>query len=201
MSKKSAKSKKEAHEPTTAENAPQPVPDASADDVNVEEAAADATIAPVASAEEETEASAADAVEVRAHAEEVSDTDHHAAARHTNGQNGVSQNGNGHHSNGHNGDGQNGAASNGKAKNSRKAAEVRTLQIIFQRTGNLDRDKFRLREIRDMIANPRPRSIPDHPRQQRRQRQTGLPNDYCTISDRLVNELTRLKVEVSVEPE
>jgi len=85
--------------------------------------------------------------------------------------------------------------SSGKSKRS-----TRTLQIIFPRSGDLDRDKFRLREIRDAVSSPRGRD-------QFRIRLEGngglqnlaFPNDNCTINDKLMEELPkffRVKVEV-----
>ncbi|MCB0083637.1 MAG: hypothetical protein KDE47_22010, partial [Caldilineaceae bacterium] len=102
--------------------------------------------------------------------------------------------------NGQNGVNGNESADNGSSRKGRKTVNARTLQITFQRTGNLERDKFRLREIHDIIANPRGRDrfqivLANSSSSIR----LGFPNDYCTISERLVDELARLKVEVSVE--
>jgi DNA polymerase-3 subunit alpha len=92
---------------------------------------------------------------------------------------------------GGNGDGAGGGRSNGG----------RTMRIVFQRSGNLDRDKYRLKEIYDRVRDPRGR---DHfaivVESQGRRHLLQFPDDPCTISDRLVTELTKhFRLEVHVE--
>ncbi|MBP8124339.1 MAG: DNA polymerase III subunit alpha [Caldilineaceae bacterium] len=77
----------------------------------------------------------------------------------------------------------------------------RTLHITFHRSGNLDRDKFRLKEIYERVRDPRGKdhfSILVDTQGQRHLLQ--FPNDPCTISDRLTTELEKhFKLEVNVE--
>lgn len=77
----------------------------------------------------------------------------------------------------------------------------RTLNITFHRSGNLDRDKFRLKEIYERVRDPRGKdhfSILVDTQGQRHLLQ--FPNDPCTISDRLTTELEKhFKLEVNVE--
>ncbi len=77
----------------------------------------------------------------------------------------------------------------------------RTLRITFSRSGQLDRDKYRLREIVDAVRDPKGRDgfvivmESDGTRHQ-----LAFPNEYCTASDRLINELrTHFRVDVAVE--
>jgi hypothetical protein len=77
----------------------------------------------------------------------------------------------------------------------------RALYIIFRRTGDSDRDKFRLKEIYDMVRDPRGR---DHffirIIENGHTAELSFPNDPCTITDRLVGDLRRhLKLDVTVE--
>ncbi len=94
---------------------------------------------------------------------------------------------------GNNGEGEN---ENGNGKNG-----GRTLHITFHRSGNLDRDKFRLKEIYERVRDPRGKdhfSILVDTQGQRHLLQ--FPNDPCTISDRLTTELEKhFKLEVNVE--
>ncbi|MGB5048846.1 MAG: DNA polymerase III subunit alpha [Caldilineaceae bacterium] len=77
----------------------------------------------------------------------------------------------------------------------------RTLRITFSRCGQLDRDKYRLKEIVDAVRDPRGRDgfvivmESDGTRHQ-----LAFPNDYCTVSERLVNELrTHFRVDVGID--
>ncbi len=77
----------------------------------------------------------------------------------------------------------------------------RHLVITFRRTGNLDRDKYRLREIYDAVRDPRGR---DHffirIVESGQMAELSFPNDFCTISDRLLTTLTKhMKLTVSIE--
>lgn len=113
--------------------------------------------------------------------------------------------GNGHASNGHaeNGHAENGHANNGGNGNGASSSRlpVRNLHIVFHRSGHLDRDKFRLKEIYDRLRDPRGRdqfsiSIEgSHGRQH-----LTFPQDYCTINERLMGELRRhFRVDVAVD--
>ena len=77
----------------------------------------------------------------------------------------------------------------------------RHIRITFRRTGDLDRDKFRLREIFERVRDPRGRDQFLILLESNGQRyELAFPNDPCTISDRLVNELTKhFRVEVAVD--
>jgi DNA polymerase-3 subunit alpha len=77
----------------------------------------------------------------------------------------------------------------------------RTLRITLRRTGDLERDKYRLKQIFDTVHDPRGR---DHfvirLVNEQRSAELTFPNTGCTISERLLNELAKhLRVEVSIE--
>jgi DNA polymerase-3 subunit alpha len=89
-----------------------------------------------------------------------------------------------------------GSGANG---NGRRA--VRTMQIVFRSTGDLERDKYRLKEIYDRVRDPRGR---DHfvivVQTGHTRTKLAFPNDPCAISDRLRQELYKFfRVEVTVE--
>ena len=80
-------------------------------------------------------------------------------------------------------------------------APRRTLRITFSRSGQLDRDKYRLREIVEAVRDPKGRDgfvivmESDGTRHQ-----LSFPNEYCTANERLINELrTHFRVDVAVE--
>lgn len=77
----------------------------------------------------------------------------------------------------------------------------RTLKIVFSRCGQLDRDKWRLREIVDAVRDPRGRDqFVIVMESDGRRHQLTFPNDYCNVSDRLLNELQKyFNVDVAVE--
>jgi hypothetical protein len=77
----------------------------------------------------------------------------------------------------------------------------RTLKIIFSRSGQLDRDKWRLREIVDAVRDPKGRDqFVIVMESDRRRHQLTFPNDYCNVSDRLLSELQKyFNVDVAVE--
>jgi len=87
---------------------------------------------------------------------------------------------------------------NGSSQRPRNGRHIR---ITFRRTGDLARDKFRLKEIFDRVRDPRGRdefSILVESNGQRYQ--LAFPNDPCTVSERLVNELTKhFRVDVAVD--
>ena len=100
--------------------------------------------------------------------------------------NGDTPNGNG---NG-NGNGQTRSATNGS----------QTLTVTFRRSGDLDRDKFRLKELYERIRDPRGR---DRFAIQLESKGESLklvfPDDPCTVNERLTSELVKhFRVEVSV---
>jgi len=81
------------------------------------------------------------------------------------------------------------------------STESRRLQITFRRSGNLDRDKFRLKEIYDYVRDGRGRDqfviVLDA---NGKRYELAFPNDACTISERVVKELTKqFRVEVMVD--
>ncbi len=75
------------------------------------------------------------------------------------------------------------------------------LVITFRRTGDVERDKFRLREIYEMVRDPRGRdrfaiSIVDGVQTAR----LAFPNDLCSINERLINDLEKhLRLKVNIE--
>jgi len=87
------------------------------------------------------------------------------------------------------------------ANGSRNGQAARRLLITFRRSGNLERDKFRLREIYDMVRDPKGRDdfairIVDGVKTA----ELAFPNDACTINDFLETQLKRhFKVEIAVE--
>ncbi|MBX3016089.1 MAG: DNA polymerase III subunit alpha [Caldilineaceae bacterium] len=79
----------------------------------------------------------------------------------------------------------------------------RHLRITFRRSGDLDRDKYRLKEIYDHVRDPRGRDRFFIVVESNGQRyELAFPNDPCSISERLVSELTKhFRVEVVVGTE
>ncbi len=77
----------------------------------------------------------------------------------------------------------------------------RTLKITFSRCGQLDRDKYRLREIVEAVRDPRGRDqFSIVMEAEGRKHQLIFPNDYCTVSERLLGELQKyFNVEAVVE--
>ena len=79
-------------------------------------------------------------------------------------------------------------------------AARRRLVITFRRTGDLERDKYRLREIYEMVRDPRGRdSFLIKIESSSQTAELAFPNDGCTISKRLESDLKRLKLEVDVQ--
>ncbi|MYH60376.1 MAG: hypothetical protein F4148_00925 [Caldilineaceae bacterium SB0675_bin_29] len=75
------------------------------------------------------------------------------------------------------------------------------LRITFSRSGQFNRDKYRLREIFDAVRDPKGRDqfvvvlVTNGSRHQ-----LTFPNEYCNVSARLLNDLrNHFKVEVAVE--
>lgn len=77
----------------------------------------------------------------------------------------------------------------------------RVLRITFSRCGQLERDKYRLREIVESIRDPRGRDgFTIVMESDGTRHQLAFPNEYCTVSERLLNDLrTHFRVEVAVE--
>jgi hypothetical protein len=81
-----------------------------------------------------------------------------------------------------------------------RATARRRLVITFRRTGDLERDKYRLREIYEMVRDPRGRdSFLIKIESGGHAAELAFPNDGCSISKRLENDLKRLKLEVEVQ--
>ena len=92
---------------------------------------------------------------------------------------------------------------NGPAVMGRPPAENgrQVLRIIFSRSGQFKRDKYRLREIFDAVRDPRGRDQFVVVLETNGSRhQLTFPNEFCNVSDRLLHELrSHFKVEVAVE--
>ena len=77
----------------------------------------------------------------------------------------------------------------------------RLLVITFRRTADVDRDKFRLKEIYEMVRDPRGRdrfaiALVDNGQTAR----LAFPNDLCSITERLITDLEKhFKLKVHVE--
>ena len=81
------------------------------------------------------------------------------------------------------------------------SAPRRTLRITFSRCGQLDRDKYRLREIVEAVRDPKGRDgfvivlESDGSRHQ-----LTFPNEYCTVNDRLISDLrTHFRLDVAID--
>jgi DNA polymerase-3 subunit alpha len=83
----------------------------------------------------------------------------------------------------------------------RPASSGRQLHITLRRSGNLERDKFRLKEIYDFLRDPRGRDQFFIRLELNGQvHQLAFPNDLCSVSERLLQELKKhFRVEVAVE--
>jgi hypothetical protein len=107
---------------------------------------------------------------------------------------------NGHdHGNGNNGK-RNGNTPGQNGQNSLSANGKRTLQIIFRPSGDLDRDKYRLKQIVDMVRDPKGRDqFLVVVKSSGKSTTLAFPDDPCSISDRLRNDLSKFfRVEVQV---
>ena len=78
---------------------------------------------------------------------------------------------------------------------------ARQLTIVFRRSGDIDRDMFRLKEIYETVRDPR-----GHDRfiiqfdSRGQPVKLAFPDDPCTVSERLTSDLIRhFRVEVRVE--
>lgn len=92
-------------------------------------------------------------------------------------------------------------ATNGHSELNGQARARRTLKIIFSRCGQLDRDKYRLREIVDAVRDPRGRDqFQIIMEADGRRHQLSFPNDFCTVNERLLGDLQKyFNVDVTVE--
>ena len=133
-------------------------------------------------------------------------------AGHTNGHANVHTNGhaNDHansHTNGHaNGSGNGNGRGNGNNQgnghgNGGAHPMSRALHIVFRPSGEFDRDKFRLKQICETVRDPKGRDrFYIEIKGQRKVTKLAFPNDPCSISDRLQQELHKFfRVEVRVE--
>jgi DNA polymerase-3 subunit alpha len=100
-----------------------------------------------------------------------------------------------------NGNGQGGHRNGRPIEGQSQRANERRLQITFRRSGDLERDKYRLKEIYDRVRDPRGRDRFSIVLESNGQRcELAFPNDPCSISERLVGELTKhFRVDVAVE--
>jgi hypothetical protein len=92
---------------------------------------------------------------------------------------------------------------NGHANGAPKAANgsPRELRVTFRRSGELERDMFRLRELYERIRDPRGRDTFVIAVESKGQLlMLRFPEDMCSINDRLTRELTKhFKVEIEIE--
>ena len=95
-----------------------------------------------------------------------------------------------------------GAAPAGVARSARSNS-CQLLRITFSRSGRFERDKYRLREIFDAVRDPKGRDQFVVVMETNGSRhQLTFPNEFCTVSDRLLHELrNHFKVDVAVESE
>jgi DNA polymerase-3 subunit alpha len=77
----------------------------------------------------------------------------------------------------------------------------RRLIVTLRRSGNLERDKYRLKEIYDLLRDPRGRdTFVIRVIHNGRTTELAFPNDLCTISERLTSELVKYhRVEIAIE--
>ncbi|RIK34246.1 MAG: hypothetical protein DCC55_33440 [Chloroflexi bacterium] len=77
----------------------------------------------------------------------------------------------------------------------------RELRITFRRSGDLERDKFRLKGIYDRLCDPRGRDRFFIRLEYNGQaHELAFPNDHCTITERLLQELQKhFRVDVAVK--
>ena len=78
---------------------------------------------------------------------------------------------------------------------------TRRLAVSFRRSGDLDRDMFRLRELYECIRDPRGRDQFVIQLDSKGEAVTlTFPDDLCTINERLTRELVKhFRVDVKVE--
>ena len=80
-----------------------------------------------------------------------------------------------------------------------KSGGGRRLIITFRRTGDVERDKYRLREIYEMVRDSRGHdSFTIKVESSGHAAELAFPNDNCRITKRLENDLKRLKLEVEI---
>ncbi len=88
---------------------------------------------------------------------------------------------------------------NGSARTANNGTQ--RLTITFRRSGDLDRDKFRLKELFERIRDPRGRDqFAIKLESKGESLKLIFPDDPCTVNERLTSELVKhFRVEVSVE--
>jgi hypothetical protein len=125
---------------------------------------------------------------------------------HSNGHasNGHETNGHGANGNGANGNGANGNGSKGNGSNGHTQPNTsgkRTMQIVFRPSGDVDRDKYRLKQIVDTVRDPKGRDqFLIMIKASGKTTTLAFPDDPCSISDRLRNELSKFfRVDVQVK--
>ena len=116
---------------------------------------------------------------------------------------------NGHHNgqNGTNGHSNSQANSRSKKNSEAKGASSlaangkRTMQILFRPTGDIDRDKYRLKQIVDTVRDPKGRDqFVIMIKGGGKTTTLAFPDDPCSISDRLRNDLHKFfRVDVNVK--
>lgn len=115
---------------------------------------------------------------------------------HNNGHSDGQPNGNGHTP--HNGHGNGNGNGNG---NGGAHPMSRALTIVFRPSGEFDRDKFRLKQICETVRDPKGRDrFYIEIKGQHKVTKLAFPNDPCSISDRLQQELHKFfRLEVRIE--
>lgn len=107
-----------------------------------------------------------------------------------------------------NGSGSNNGGANGHGSNGHKVyangngvTQGKRLRIALRRSGDIERDKYRLKQVYDAVCDPRGRDrffirlIGES-----QNAELSFPNDGCTISEKLLGDLTKhFRVEVTVE--
>ena len=80
-------------------------------------------------------------------------------------------------------------------------AHAKHLRIALRRSGDIERDKYRLKQIYDAVCDPRGRDrFFIRLVGETRNAELSFPNDGCTISEKLLGDLTKhFRVEVTVE--
>jgi DNA polymerase III subunit alpha len=122
----------------------------------------------------------------------------------SNGLDHDARNGNGHqngHKSGQSNGHSNGLSESQNGQNSLIANGKRTMQIVFRPSGDLDRDKYRLKQIVETVRNPKGRDqFLITIKSNGKPTTLAFPDDPCSINDRLCQELTKFfRVEVQVK--
>ncbi|MEX1019643.1 MAG: OB-fold nucleic acid binding domain-containing protein, partial [Litorilinea sp.] len=124
-----------------------------------------------------------------------------ANGTHPHAEDAAGSNGHGNgNSHGHDNDNDNGRDKNGDVTNGARSNGpngARTLEIQFRSCGDIERDKYRLRQIYDAVRDPKGR---DHFMiVLQAGRKLAFPHDPCSITERLVDELSKyFRVEARI---